>query len=200
MNKIYVGQCEHLENCCISDDACLKRYLHILNPKTGEVDVLVFCNDYLKLKIQDVDKGEYWLYSDKRYAVLLIQKEIDRHLKLAGLALHQNDRRLSHYSDSITKYAICFEVSNRPFAYVDLTFKTLVGWYYESPSNYLLEFIRKELVDFLDKTTTLKSKSKHKALITLTNKLSSRKGLTLAQRESILLEIINELFIITSKN
>jgi hypothetical protein len=193
MKQIYIGECEHLENCCITDDACLKRYIHINNPKTGFVECLIFCNDYLKLKSQQ-EKYNNSLnnFCAKENVVKLIQNEIYKYLNING-----NGRGWS--SKNISSYIFGELVCDRPFTYIYIGINELITWYYENPNRHLLDTIRVRIVEFLDKLPSIASKNKYKQLIALSNKLSYQNTISNEEKEIILLELINETFKLTIK-
>lgn len=66
METILHGDCHHLECCDIESERCLKRYFTFFNPDTFEYVRYGFCNDFIRLKLnqQKIDsQTEY----NKRY-------------------------------------------------------------------------------------------------------------------------------------
>lgn len=63
MENIYIGKCEHLYCSDISSPECLKRYFPFQNFITGKYYQFVFCNDYLKLLIQQENNEKIRIYT-----------------------------------------------------------------------------------------------------------------------------------------
>lgn len=189
MNKIYIGECEHLQpNCCILDDECLKRHFHIMNPRTNSTECLVFCNDYLKLKSQQKADNFSW----KENVIEVIQKEIYNHIKI------EKKYRPSTYS--LSDHYFSYYVCERPYTYVSVSFKEIIEWYFENPTRELLELIFEQIKSFLDRLYYKKYKSRYLELIRLCNKLTDRYGYPVEEKQSILLELITKTFELTIKN
>jgi hypothetical protein len=188
MKKIYIGQCEHLCNCCITDEECLKRYFHIVNPKNHNVECLVFCNDYLKLNASKNNENNF---TYKENVVDFIEKEILKYLNI--------DKKYRPQTKSISNYNFSFMICEKPFLCIDISFKEAVEWYLESKNPFLLQKIKDEIIIFLNRLHFKKYKSKYQQLITLSNKLNSKVLMTYEEKEIILLELINETFKLTLK-
>jgi hypothetical protein len=190
MKKTYIGQCEHLCNCHIEDDDCLKRYIHIINPKTNEVECLVFCNDYLKLNSQ---KKSYENFTSKEQIIKFIELEIFRYLKL------ENTNKIRG-GNSISEYTFPFYILDRPFIYGYFSLQQLIEWYFDNPTQNMANLVREQICIFLDRLQYKKYKSKYKELITLSNKLKPNYLLNKEDKEIIILQLINETFKIIIKN
>jgi hypothetical protein len=188
MKKVYIGQCEHLYNCCITDDDCLKRYIHIVNPKNCNVECLVFCNDYLKLNAAKNDENNF-LY--KENVLDFIEREILKYLNI--------DKKYRPATTSISNYNFSFIICEKPFIHTYISFREAIEWYYESKNQFLLQKIKNEIIIYLDKLHYKKYKSKYQQLITLSNKLNHNVVMTYEKKEIILLELINETFKLTLK-
>jgi len=188
MKKTYIGECEHLSNCCITDDECLKRYIHILNPKTNETECLVFCNDWLKLKSQ---QNSYENFSYKEKVVSLIENEILTYLNI--------EKKHRGNTDSLSNYVFYVYVCERPFTSVGITFNEIIKWYFDNPTQQMANLIVEKIKCFLDNLHYKKYLSRYKSLITLSNKLKYNYNKSLEEKELIILELINETFKLTIK-
>ena len=188
MKKVYIGQCEHLYNCCITDDDCLKRYIHIINPKNYNVECLVFCNDYLKLNASKIDENNF-TYTEN--VLNFIEKEIHKYLNI--------EKKYRQQTKSILNYDFPFRICEKPFIHTYISFREAIEWYYESKNQFLLEKIKNEIIIFLNRLHYKKYKSKYQQIITLSNKLNFRHLMSNEEKEIILLELINETFKLTLK-
>jgi len=188
MKKIYIGECEHLQNCHIEDKECLKRYIHIINPRTNEVECLIFCNDYLKLNSKkDIDNFTY-----KEYVVELIEVEVLKYLKI--------EKKYREPTKTLSNHYFNFYICNRPFINAEISFKELIEWYYDNPTHQMLELIKDELISFLDRLYYKKYKTKYNELIRMCNKLKLTNCISKEDKETILIELINETFKLIIKN
>ena len=189
MKKIYIGECEHLENCCITDDECLKRYIHIINPKKNNVECLVFCNDWLKLKAQ---QKSYENFTYKKNVVNVIENEILNYLNI--------EKKYRENTKSLSNYVFSFYVCQRPFTHVSINFVEIIQWYFDNPTQDMANLIIENIKCFLDHLYYEKYKTKYKSLITLSNKLKYNYNKSLEDKELIILELINETFKLTIKD
>jgi len=190
MKKVYIGECEHIGNHCIIDDECLKRHIHITNPKTNEIECLIFCNDYLKLNSQ---KKDYYNFQSQEGVLKFVETSIYKYLGL------EHDFKRNN-SSLISKQTFGFAISRRPFIYGHFTLNQYINWYLDNPSYDMAELIRKKINWFLDDIKYQKYKTKYKQLISLSNKLSRFSGLDKFEKESIILQLISEVFKLTIKN
>lgn len=162
MKKTYIGQCEHLNNCCIIDDDCLKRYFHIKNPKTNEIEILIFCNDWLKLEIQKEKLNsdcEYKFYGNKD-AIKVLEREFLKHLKLSN-----------HYFNSpfeskdISKFSVGFTICDRPFTHANILLIDIINIYKENPCYRTQEMFIEGMSKFFSNIQYKKYKTLYKELI-----------------------------------
>jgi hypothetical protein len=191
MKKIYIGECEHLENCCITDDECLKRHIHVINPRTNEVECLIFCNDYLKLNAQREQK---YNFSTKEAVLDFIEKKILEHL-----SIKEDKTTRFGCSNTLTGYRFPFYISQKPFVYCYLSIKDLLEFYNENPNYHMTNMLVEELGKFLRGLNYMKYKTKYNQLIVLSNKLK-KYNIPKEEKESIIIELINETFKLTIKN
>jgi hypothetical protein len=198
MKLTYIGECEHIEICSITDEKCLKRYITIRNPKTGLSECLVFCNDYLKLKAQQ-HSNSFDNYYGSKNIIYVVQLEIYKYLELTG-----NGR--GNCSRNIANYYFTYLVCQRPYTYVYLRISDMIKWYYENPDVLLLRDISHKTQDFLNQLPTASSKASHRKLIALSRKIDLFNGISRGKsrdeesQQSDLLELINEVFKFCIKN
>jgi hypothetical protein len=190
MKKTYIGQCEHLCNCHITDPECLKRYIHIVNPKTNQEECLVFCNDYLKL---NASQNSHQNYDYKQNVLRFIESEIFQYLDL------KNEYRPIH-GNSLSEYKFPFYISKRPYIYGYFSIKQLIEWYFDNQSQLMADLVRQEICKYLNNIRYVKYKTKYKSLITLSNKLKYNYNVSIEEKQNIILELINETFKLTIKN
>lgn len=192
MEKIYIGECEHLiRNCCIADDECLKRYVTIFNPKKSQTEVLVFCNDYLKLQAQKKDENHS--YSHHTYGVVdVIQSEIYKYLNFTFYHYRNFDNSLSSHRFYVT---IC----KRPYTWKQFTFKEYIDLYFENQKNSHLKDVCKQLNLYLEKVSFKKYKTRYKDIISLSNRIQ-KNFYSSEETNSLLLELVNKTFELTIKN
>ena len=190
MKKVYIGECEHIGNYCIIDDECLKRHIHITNPKTNEIECLIFCNDYLKLNSQ---KKDFYNFQSQEEVLKFVETSVFEYLGFEGDFLYNN-------SSIISQHTFGFAISRRPFIYRHFTLNQYINWYLDNPSYYMADLIKEKITYFLDNLKYQKYKTKYKELIALSNKLSRFSGLDKVEKENIILKIISEAFKLTIKN
>jgi len=190
MKKVYIGECEHIGNYCIIDDECLKRHIHITNPKTNEIECLIFCNDYLKLNSQ---KKDFYNFQSQEGVLKFVETRIFEYLGLESGWRYNN-------SSIISQHTFGFAISRRPFIYGYFTLNQYINWYLDNPSYYMADLIKEKITYFLDNLKYQKYKTKYKELIALSNKLSRFSGLDKVEKENIILKIISEAFKLTIKN
>jgi hypothetical protein len=190
MKKVYIGECEHIGNYCIIDDECLKRHIHITNPKTNEIECLIFCNDYLKLNSQ---KKDYYNFQSQEGVLKFVETSIFEYLGLKS-GWHYNN------SSIISQHTFGFTISRRPFIYGYFTLNQYINWYLDNPSYDMADLIKEKITCFLDDLKYQKYKTKYKQLIALSNKITRFSTLDKVEKESIILQLISEAFKLTIKN
>lgn len=191
MNKIYIGECEHLENCCITDDKCLKRYIRIYNPKTGYNETLVFCNDYLKLHAEMYRKDYH--YNKNQHVTSFIELEILKHL---GLEEHRN-RYASRVNIILNPFPLI--ICERPRVYIYVSLYQMIEWYYQNKNTSLLYDIGCKIDFFLNELKATKDLTSNKRIIMLNKRLKKVCSTSIEEKETALIELINDIFKITTK-
>jgi hypothetical protein len=138
----YIGECEHLENFGndVKHTRCKKRYYNVFNPQIGDRYIIAFCNDYLKLHMQERFANK-WFY-DSRSCQNQIESLIVRALNLQA-----------HHYYLTRSYPVIHNVwivvCKRPNTYIQVSFKTCIQWYLHNKSFELWEMMTKPLNDFI---------------------------------------------------
>lgn len=135
--------CEHLHCMDMQSDNCMKRYFNCFDPITGDNLRLCYCNDYLKLKVNE-DQLPYtnkMIHYSSNHASNFISSLINSDLKLSGY--EYPNRTLNKNFDPIGH---CFiTIVRRPYTYIFVSFKQMLTWYLDNRSWELYCLLRDEL-------------------------------------------------------
>ena len=190
MKKTYIGQCEHICNCCITDDECLKRYFHITNPYTGDLEILIFCNDWIKLEAQKVklnDSDDDYKFLGSNCGSRVVKKEILKHLNIVY------NWQANYESKNISNYGMFVKICERPFVCTCIPLINLIENYKKNRTCRIRDMFIKGLRRFFSKIQYKKYKSRYEELIRDLNRIE--KNRLLSNEESVL--AIDELMVKT---
>jgi hypothetical protein len=138
----YIGTCDCLDNWGIDVKSarCTKRYYKVFDPQIGYTYKIAFCNDYLKLHIQE--KFANQLFYESRWCEMQIESLIVRALNLQ--AHHYYLNRLHPVIHNVS-----IKLCERPSTYIQVSFKTCIQWYLHNRSFELWEMMTMPLNDFI---------------------------------------------------
>jgi hypothetical protein len=134
-----MSDCQHLDNFMGDMDRCSgKRFLRIFNPKKGHDEYLVFCNDWLKLTVQQdkheivyggyVNSKRYYCYPDVLEELVLSHIGADD----VGVIRRGNWKSIE---------PICTSVADSPKIWMRLDIQTAIEWYKDNQSRRLFDMI-----------------------------------------------------------
>jgi hypothetical protein len=138
----YIGECEHLENFThkVYHRCCKKRYYTVFDPQIGDTYRIAFCNDALKLHMQQEFAHKMIYYSNQ------CKHEIE------SLIVRALNLQAHHYLISKTHPVInnvWITLCERPRTYIQVPFKTCIEWYLNNRSFELWEMMKHPLNDFI---------------------------------------------------
>jgi hypothetical protein len=138
----YIGECDHLENFGneVNNWRCKKRYYTVFDPQIGHTYRIAFCNDYLKLHMQEKFANE--LFYQSRRCEMQIESLIVRALNLQAHHYYLNRGHPVIHNVSI-------QLCERPSTYIQVSFKTCIQWYLHNRSFELWEMMTITLNDFI---------------------------------------------------
>jgi hypothetical protein len=138
----YIGECDHLENFTnkVYHARCKKRYFKVFNPELGDTYQIAFCNDSLKLHMQ------------QEFAHKLIYFSSQCQYEIESLIVRALNLQAHHYLLSRTYPVInnvWITLCQRPRTYIQVPFKTCIQWYLDNRSFELWEMMTHALNDFI---------------------------------------------------
>jgi hypothetical protein len=138
----YIGTCDCLDNWGIDVQSlrCTKRYYKVFDPQIGDTYKIAFCNDYLKLHMQDKFANQF--FHQSRRCEMQIESLIVRALNLQA-----------HHYYLTRSYPVIHNVwiqlCERPKTYIQVSFKTCIQWYLQNRSYELWEMMVSTLNNFI---------------------------------------------------
>ena len=138
----YIGVCEHLENFThkVYHPCCKKRYYTVFDPQIGDTYKIAFCNDALKLHMQ------------QEFAHKMIYFSSQCQYEIESLIVRALNLRAHHYLISKTHPVInnvWITLCERPCTYIQVPFKTCIEWYLQNRSFQLWDAMQRPLNDFI---------------------------------------------------
>jgi len=138
----YIGECDHIDNWSnlVNHPRCKKRYFKVFNPELGDTYQIAFCNDSLKLHMQQEFVHKLIYFSSQ------CQYEIEN-LIVRALNLHRY-----HFMGSKTNAIIrdtWITICERPYTLIQVPFKTCIEWYLQNRSFQLWDAMQQPLNDFI---------------------------------------------------
>jgi hypothetical protein len=138
----YIGTCDCLDNWGIDvqSSRCTKRYYKVFDPQIGGTYKIAFCNDYLKLHMQEKFANQF--FHESRRCEMQIESLIVRALNLQA---HHYYLTRSYPVIHNVRIQLC----ERPKTYIQVSFKTCIQWYLQNRSYELWEMMVSTLNDFI---------------------------------------------------
>lgn len=154
----YIGECDHVENFTnkVYHARCKKRYFKVFNPELGDTYQIAFCNDSLKLHMQQEFSHKLIYFSSQ------CQYEIES-LIVRALNLHRYHFMLSRDYPVINNTWIT--ICERPNTRIQVPFKTCIEWYLKNRNFQLWDAMQWPLNDFI------REKQRYKKYASLCEKL-----------------------------
>lgn len=154
----YIGDCDHLDNWSnlVNHPRCKKRYYKVFNPESGDNYRIAFCNDSLKLHMQQEFAHKLIYFSSN------CKHEVES-LIVRALNLHRYHFMLSREYPVI--HHTWIKICERPYTAIQVPFKTCIEWYLTNRSFELWDAMQMPLNDFI------RDKQRYKKYASLCEKL-----------------------------
>ena len=154
-----MSDCQHLDNFMGDMEKCSgKRFLRIFNPKKGHDEYLVFCNDWLKLKVQ-ADQHEIFKFGGPyvKSSFVYDAKDMIEQLVLSHIGLSAS---VPWGGNKKSFNAVFVSISERPSVWARVEMRSAIEWYQTNRSRKLYEKIERSIRDWCDTNERYK---KHQA-------------------------------------
>lgn len=164
IENIEKSHCEHLDNYTgdLRNCSC-KRYLTVSNPKTGRIEVLVFCNEWFRLNVQQKVNEKSYHETHQYVAIDLLEKMILKHFDLRK---HIPWGRYANINN------ISIDLCKRPYVYTYVNIRTAIDWYNLHESRDLFLEIKDAILHWCGRNERFKKHKSNCARIkTILNKI-----------------------------
>lgn len=192
IKKTYIGQCEHIDNCCITDSKCLKRFFHVTNPFNGDREIIIFCNDWIKLNAENKSHNNEDKYYWRDGYVDLITREIKKHFNILGSPYASS-------THSISEYCISVVICEKPWVYVGIPLLDIIENYKKYKNYITRELFVNSMKRFFADIQYKKYKTRYKELIADVNRIGKNYH-TQLDLEIAIDELITKTFEYLTKN
>lgn len=186
MKNIYHNECSCLFAHNIKDDKCMKRYFIITDWRTNEDKGLFVCSDYLRCRINKLREADY-RYVDEYKVTQIINDIFNEYVDCKGSSWNMRP------SNDLLEKDIYFTVCDRPYSSHTVNIKEVMEQYLDSDygGDHLYHPLKLAIVEYMEKLTYKKYKTKYKSIIIKVNKLRHTWG---EEKRTLFNEIILEIF------
>jgi hypothetical protein len=135
----------------------------VSNPKTGRIEVLVFCNEWFRLNVQQKVNEKSYYETHQYVAIDLIEKMILNHFDLRK---HIPWGRYANINN------ISIDLCKRPYVYTYVNIRTAIEWYNLHESRDLFLEIKDAILHWCGRNERFKKHKSNCARIkTILNKI-----------------------------